>query len=231
MHSHRVLPILLILVQTACTRPTALTAELQPRSLQAVNLEETLSRRDELMLAYTLTSYDAKNKPVGVVNGGWGVETVQKGQQLDLGAGDKAAQPIRLELPRNGRIVASLVLIEVDEYGKAQQMLEQIRKIHNLVSIPVSLLLTATEVLTPLKYVTAGLAASGVGLKLVDQFDTDDLLGQSSVEIREADVRAKKQDRLNVPAVFTGRHLKDAYEYRLVYDVKLKNARIQPVRQ
>ncbi|AQG79024.1 hypothetical protein [Spirosoma montaniterrae] len=222
---------LLILVQTSCTRPTALTAELQPRSLQAVNLEENISRRDELMLAYTLTSYDAKNKPVGVVNGGWGVETVQKGQQLDLSGGTNPAQSIRLELPRNGRMVASLVLIEVDEYARAQQMLEQVRKIHNIVSVPVSLVLTATEVLTPLKYVTAGLWASGVGLKLVDQLDSDDLLGQSSVEVQEADLRRQKKTRMEVPAIFTGQHMKDAYEYRLVYDITLKTVQIRPVRQ
>lgn len=223
----RILVLFLMLVQVACTRPTTLVAELTPRSLKAINLEETVSRRDELMMAYSMTSYDAQNKPVGVVNGGWGVESMEKGQLADL----QTIQPISLPLPRNGRIVASLVLIEVDDYNRANNMMEQVRKIHNVVAGPASLLLTATEILTPLKYVAAGLAASGIGLKLVDQLDDDDLLGQSSVDIREADLRSKNQRLVHVPAVFSGQNLRDSFEYQLTYDITLKAASIKPVRQ
>lgn len=237
----RICLILLVLsvgisIQLSCTRQPALTAELTPRALKAVNLEETLSRRDELMMAYSLTSYDAKNKAVAVVNGGWGVESVQKDQQLDLQAASpqgehNPAKPIGLALPRNGRIVASLVLIEVDDYNQALQTMAKIQKIHNLIALPAGLLLTATEVLTPLKYVSAGLVASGVGLQLLDKLDDDDLLGQSSVELREADIRQKNLRFIRVPAIFTGQKLKDSFEYRLEYDITLKSVKIRSVRQ
>ncbi|MVM37648.1 hypothetical protein GO730_08615 [Spirosoma sp. HMF3257] len=226
----------------SCAPQPTLTAELVPRSLRAVNLEETISRRDELMMAYSLTSYDAKNKPVAVVNGGWGVETVKKDEQLNLqtarassdasGSTEHSpAKPISLQLPRNGRIVASVVLIEVDDYIQARQTISKIQKIHNIVALPIGLLLTATEVLTPLKYVSAGLVASGIGLQLVDKLDEDDLLGQSSVDLREADLRQKKQRLVHVPAVFTGQNMKDAFDYRLEYDILLKTVKIQPIRQ
>lgn len=218
---------IILTVTIACAPQKPLTAELRPRSLQAINLEETLSGRDELMMAYSLISYDAQNRPVGVVNGGWGVASVQKGQQPDL----RSAQPIRLDLPRNGRLVASLVLIEVDDYQRARQTLDQVRRIHNVVAGPAALALTATEVLTPLKYVAAGLAASGIGLQLLDQFDNDDLLGQSSVELREADLRHKKQRLLHVPVVFTGQNRHDHYEYQLSYDIGLRHVQMQPNRQ
>lgn len=222
-------------VQWSCTRQPSLTAELTPRSLDAINLEETLSRRDELMMAYSLTSYDAQNKAVAVVNGGWGVESVQKGQQLDLQASQQedhtSAKPISLSIPRNGRIVASLVLIEVDDYNQARQTMAKIQKIHNLIALPAGLLLTATEILTPLKYVSAGLVASGVGLQLLDKLDDDDLLGQSSVELKETDIRQKNQRFVRVPAIFTGQKLKDSFEYRLEYDITLKSMKIRPVRQ
>lgn len=225
-----------ILVQTiACVRQPALTAELVPRSIKALNLEETITRRDELMMAYSLTSYDAQNKAVAVVNGGWGVVPVQKDQQIDLQKGGSEAispaKPISLTLPHNGRIVASLVLIEVDDYTRARETMSKIQKIHNIVAIPVGLLITAAEVLTPLKYVSAGLIASGVGLQLMDKLDEDDLLGQSSVELREADLRKSGQRLIHVPAQFTGQHMKDAFDYRLEYDVLLKTVKIQPVRQ
>lgn len=223
----RLILIGLILAQTACSRPATLVAELTPRSLKAINLEETVSRRDELMMAYSMTSYDAKHKAVGVVNGGWGVESVQKGQLANV----RTAQPINLPLPRNGRIVASLVLIEVDDYNRANAMMQQVRRVHNIVAGPAALLLTATEVLTPLKYVSAGLAASGIGLKLVDQLDDDDLLGQSSVEIDEADLRRKKQRLVRVPAVFKGQNMRDNFDYQLEYDITLKTVNIGTTRQ
>ncbi|WP_139361594.1 hypothetical protein [Spirosoma sp. 209] len=230
-------PLALSVVLLSCAPQKPLTAELQPHSLHALNLEETVSQRDELMLAYSLASYDAQGKPVGVVNGGWGVETVRRGQRLDLAAtgsgapGKGPAQPIRLALPRNGRLVASLVLIEVDDYNRANQFLDQIRRVHNVVAGPAAFLLTATEVLTPLKYVAAGLAASGIGLKLVDQFDDDDLLGQSSADLREADLRAKKQRFVRIPATFKGQNLRDVFDYQLEYDILLRTAQIRPARQ
>ena len=234
----RIVLILLILavgvpiLTFSCTRQPALTAELVPRSLKAINLEETLSRRDELMMAYSLTSYDAQNRPVAVVNGGWGVVLVQKGQQLDLQTDAQSpAKPISLTLPHKGRIVASLVLIEVDDYNQAKQTLAKIQTIHNLVAVPMGLLLTTTEVLTPLKYVSAGLVASGIGLQLVDKLDDDDLLGQSSVTLYEADVRQKKQRFVEVPASFSGKNLNDSFDYQLQYDILLKSVKIRPVGQ
>ena len=119
--------------------------------------------------------------------------------------------------------------MEVDDYERASQLLDQVRRVHNIVAIPAGLLLTAAEVLTPLKYISAGLVASGVGLKLVDRFDTDDLLGQSSVDLREADLRAKKQPLVRVPVVFEGQHLRNKYRYELTYDIRLKTAQIRPV--
>ncbi|SFD91236.1 hypothetical protein [Spirosoma endophyticum] len=219
------------LIISGCARQPQLTAELTLRTLNAVNLEETLSRRDELMMAYSLTSYDAQNKPVGVVNGGWGVETVKKGQLLDFPASEHPARPIQLALPKNGKIVASLILVEVDDYNQAKQTLAKIQKIHNVVSIPATLLLTAAEVLTPLKYVSAGLVASGVGLQLADKLDNDDVLGQSSVELYEAALRQKKQRFIKVPVVFSGKNQQDSFEYKLEYDITLKTVKIQAVRQ
>lgn len=213
------------LALVACAPQKSLTAELAPHSVRALNLEETISQRDELMLLYSLTSYDAKNQPAGVVNGAWGVVPIKKDQQIEL---TSQAKPIQLALPKNGRVVAALVLIEVDDYTRAQETLTRVQKIHNMISVPAGLLLTATEVLTPLKYVTAGLLAAGVGLRVVDQFDTDDLLGQSSTVLKEADVRKANRQSWQVPATFTGQHLRDSFAYELVYDVLLKTVKLKP---
>ncbi|WP_019987093.1 hypothetical protein [Rudanella lutea] len=217
--------LVLLLGQVACAPKSVLTAEMQPRSLKALNLEETLSRRDEVMLAYALTAYDANNRAVSVVNGGWGVASVRKNEEIALA---KQAQPLQLTVPKNGRVVASVVLIEVDDTGQAQTILNQIRQIHNVVSVPAGLLLTATEVLTPLKYITAGLTAAGLGVKLVDQFDDDDLLGQSSAQLNERELSAGNittTDR-TITADLTGTNLRDTYAYQLRYDVRLKRVKL-----
>jgi hypothetical protein len=228
----RLLVPFLIFAFTACSRSSGLTAQLTPRSLKAINLEETISRRDELMLAYTLTSYDASNKAVAVVNGGWGIQSIRKGQQIDLQASkDSIARPINLAIPRNGKLVASMVLLEVDDYQKTRQLLNQVRRVHNVVSPPAMLLLSATELLTPLKYVAAGMAASGVGLSLLDRLDKDDLIVQSSVELSEAELRRSHQRLIHVPAQFSGRHLRDSFSYELTFDLLLKTVKFRPGRQ
>lgn len=212
------------LLLASCAAPKSLTAELIPRSLRANNLEETISRRDEVMLAYSLVSYDNQNKAVGVINGGWGVESMKKGQSASLGQ----TIPVRLPLPRGGKIVASVVLVEVDDFKTASNLVTQIQKINNIVAVPAGMLLTATEILTPLKYVTAGLTAAGLGLQFANQLDDDDVLGQSSVTIDEATWRKSGKQFMHIPARFTGQHLRDSFDYELTYDVALKTLKMGP---
>lgn len=213
-----------LFVLASCAAPRPLTAELKPNTLKANNLEETLSRRDEVMLAYSLVSYDAQNKAVGVVNGGWGVQSMKKGAAADL----MQAVPVQLPMPKNGRIVASVVLIEVDDYKQASDLIGKIQKLNTIVSIPVGLLLSGVEALTPLKYVTAGLAAAGLGLQFANQLDDDDVLGQSSVELTDAAMRKSRKRLMRVPAHFTGQHLRDSFDYELTYDLTLKNVKLEP---
>ena len=215
---------LTLLLLASCAAPRPLTAELKPNSLKANNLEETVSRRDEVMLAYSLVSYDAQNKAVGVVNGGWGVQAVTKGMSTNL----SEAVPVRLPMPKNGRIVASIVLIEVDDYNKASDLVGKIQKTTSIVSVPVGLLLSGVEALTPLKYVSAGLAAAGMGLQFANQLDDDDVLGQSSVELTDASLKKSRKRMMRVPARFTGQHLRDSFDYELTYDLTLKNVKIEP---
>lgn len=215
---------LTLLLLASCAAPRPLTAELKPNSLKANNLEETVSRRDEVMLAYSLVSYDAQNKAVGVVNGGWGVQALAKGSPADL----SQAVPVRLPMPKNGRIVASIVLIEVDDYNKASELVGKIQRANTIVSVPVGLLVSGAEALTPLKYVSAGLAAAGMGLQFANQLDDDDVLGQSSVELTEAALKKSRRPLMRVPARFSGKHLRDSFDYELTYDLTLKNVKIGP---
>jgi len=224
----RNLPLGLILATllTGCAAPTVYMTEMRLRSLKANNLEETVSQRDELMIAYSLSAFDSKGQLVGVANHAWGVESVRKGAVI----GFTSQPPVEIQLPKDGKVVASMVLIEVDDYQSAQGLIDRIRKVNGWVQVPASagILLLGTEMLTPLKYVTTALAAAGLGVQLADRLDNDDLLGQSQVELKDADVRQKKQTYVRVPARFTGENVRDAFDYQLEYDVQLRQVKLKP---
>ncbi|MGV3560818.1 hypothetical protein [Larkinella arboricola] len=218
--------LLLLLGLSACSSQKPLTAEMKPTSLKAINLEETLSRRDELMMTWSLTAFDSHNNLVGAASSAWGVETVKKGATLLF---DKQA-PVQISIPKGGKVVASLVLIEVDDYSQAQQLIKRIRDINGWIQVPVGFFALGVELLTPLKYVTTALTAAGLGIQFTDRLDKDDVLGQSSVELRDTpDSRKKPESVMHIPARFTGRHLRDSFEYVVEYDIQLKRMKIKPV--
>ncbi|MGM9510125.1 hypothetical protein ACS5NO_20485 [Larkinella sp. GY13] len=214
-----------ILFVSACSSQKPLTAEMKLSQLKAVNLEETLTRKDELMMTWSLTAFDSKNRLVGVASSAWGVEKVQKGAVLSF----ENQAPVQVSMPKGGKVVASLLLIEVDDYSQAQQWIKRVRDINGWIQVPVGFFEIGAELLTPLKYVTTALAAAGMGVQLTDRLDKDDILGQSSVELRDSsNDRQKKETAMHVPARFSGRHLRDSFEYQVDYDIRLKRIKIKP---
>lgn len=209
---------------TACQRP--LTTEMGLNQLRALNLEETISRRDEVMLAYSLTAFDRNNQMVGVVNNAWGVQSMKKGVTYPL----TSQPPIAIQMPKNGKVVASLVLLEVDNFSQAQTLVQQIQKLNRWVQVPVGFLALGIEALTPLKYLTLGLTAAGLGVQFTDRLDDDDVLGQSSVEWKEVDFRKKAPTQHRIPARFTGKNFRDSFDYALEYDVRLHRVRLKATR-
>ncbi|RRB06472.1 hypothetical protein [Larkinella rosea] len=159
--------------------------------LKAVNLEETISRKDELMMTWSLTAFDSQNRLVGVASSAWGVEKVKKGAVLSF----ENQAPVQLAIPKGGKVVASLLLIEVDDYTQAQQFIKRIRDVNGWIQVPVGLFEIGSELLTPLKYVTTALTAAGLGIQLTDRLDKDDILGQSSVEVKDSSKDPKKKSR------------------------------------
>lgn len=217
--------LLSILLLSACASQKPLTAEMKLNALKAINLEETFSRKDELMMTWSLTAFDAQNRLVGVASSAWGVEKVKKGATLSFAN----QAPVQLTIPKGGKVVASLVLIEVDDYSQAQQLIKRIRDVNGWIQVPAGFFELGTELLTPLKYVTTALTAAGLGLQLTDRLDKDDVLGQSSVELfNNAEARKKKGPSVvHVPARFSGRHLRDSFEYQVEYDIQLKRMKIK----
>lgn len=213
---------LLLLLSVSCARQTQVSFQIT--SLKALDLEETLTRRDELLMAYTLTSFDAKGKPRAVSAGSWGIQEAKTGQEFR----ESAFRPIGIPLPRNGKMVATLVLVEVDDYAKAQKTLTEIRRYHDFIRVPAALAELADVALTPLRYLSLGLSAAGVGFQLADRLDDDDVLGQHSTELTER--QARNSPMLTVPLTFKETRLGSSYHYQLAYDLRSRTVRVRPQR-
>jgi hypothetical protein len=206
---------------SACSTSQHTLTSLSVNSLKALDLEEDLSGSDELMMAYSLTSFDEKGKAIATINGSWGIQETKKNQKFT----EVAFRPIELEMPKNGRIMASLVLIEVDDYEKALKTLDGIKRYHEIVKIPAGIAELADVTQTPLKYISIGLSAVGVGFKLVDRLDQDDLLGQHKTELSYA--KALTTPVVHVPLKFTGKNLGSSYDYELAYDLRSKTIKVK----
>lgn len=191
-------------------------AQIQIKSLKAINLEEELTFADEVVLTYSLTVLDENNKVVQVANGSWGVESMKAGQVI---LGEKF-KPIELQIPLKGKLLSSVVLTEIDDYQKAQSLVKKINEVGGLGKIP-AMLISLGEFETPLAVVFASLQAAGIGLKAAEKFDKDDLLGQSTFDLSISTI-TEKQKMYPINLVFEGEQLKNKFKYELNYELKIK---------
>lgn len=190
--------------------------ELTIKSLEAIDLEEDLSFADEVSLTYALTLVDENKKILKVINNSWGVESVKKGQVVKA---DKF-KTIELTVPENGKLLSSVILMEIDDYEKAMATINKINNFGGLAKIPATIINIA-EYETPLAIIFASLQAAGLGLKVAERFDQDDLLGQSTFELK-LDSLSTTQNTYPVNLVFEGEHFKNTFRYKLTYELKIR---------
>ena len=189
--------------------------QFQVNSLKALNLEEELTFADEVVLTYSLTAVDENNKIVEVANGSWGVESMKQGQVF-LG---NAFKNIALQIPLKGKVLSSVILTEIDDYQKAQNMVKNINEFGGLGKIP-ALFIALGEYETPMAVVFASLQGAGIILKAAEKFDQDDLLGQSTFDLNVSTI-SSKQKTYPVNLIFDGEHLKNKFKYELNYELKI----------
>lgn len=216
-----------LLIFTSCktTKPVASlpalkndkTVTLQINSLEAINLEEDLTFADEIVLTYSLTAVDENNKVIQVANGSWGVESMKKGALVLK----ERFKPIELIVPSKSKVLSSVVLTEIEDYKKAQNTVLKINSLGGLSKIP-ALFISLGEYETPMAVVFASLQAAGIGLKAVERFDKDDLLGQSTFEVKMDTISRVKQ-LIPIDLNFEGEHLKNSFQYKMKYELIIIN--------
>jgi hypothetical protein len=230
MNKNNLIIFLSFILFTACktTKPVASSSStpvlkdekivtLQVKSLEAINLEEDLTFADEVVLTYSLTAVDENNKVIQVANASWGVESMKKGAIVLK----ERFKPIELIVPSKSKVLSSVVLTEIEDYKKAQNTVQKINSFGGLSKIP-ALFLTLGEYETPLAVVFASLQAAGIGLQAAERFDKDDLLGQSTFEIK-MDMVSKPRELIPVDLNFEGEHLKNSFQYKMKYELLIVN--------
>lgn len=190
---------------------------LQVNSLEAINLEEDLTFADEIVCTYSLTAVDANNRVIQVANGSWGVESMKKGQI----ALKERFKPIELIVPAKSKVLSSVVLTEIEDYKKAQNTVLKINSFGGLSKIP-ALFISLGEYETPMAVVFASLQAAGIGLQAAERFDKDDLLGQSTFEVKMDTISRVKQV-VPIDLNFEGEHLKNSFQYKMKYELIIVN--------
>lgn len=221
----QILVITILLTSCKTTKPVASspllkdekTVTLQVNSLEAVNLEEDLTFADEIVLTYSLTAVDVNNKIIKVANGSWGVESMKKGQ---VASKDKF-KSIELIVPTKSKVLSSVILTEIEDYKKAQNTVLKINSFGGLSKIP-ALFISLGEFETPMAVVFASLQAAGIGLKAVERFDKDDLLGQSTFEVKMDTISRAKQI-VPIDLNFEGEHIKNSFQYKMKYELIIAN--------
>lgn len=189
---------------------------MQLTGLKAVSLQEPWSLADEIVLTYTLTSVDENQKVTQVLSGSWGVENVKKGTVITT---DKF-QPIRLTIPPKGKLLATIVLMEVDDYEKISKTLKFINTFGGIAKIP-TIVVSLAEYETPLAIVFGGLQAAGFAVSTLDKFNENDVLGQNTVTLPITKTNLTKT-RYTIPLTFKGTGITDPFNYELSYDLTIK---------
>ncbi len=214
MLSRSICFLFLLLALAACknqSRRSPVWVKFQPASLKAVSIQEKVTRQDELMLAYSLSVLDDNNQLINTQNGAWGVQRTKKGDQFNTFPG------LSIEVPPRCRVVATTVLMEIDDYSKAQKLVNDIRKYTGYAGAAASLL-QVTELTNPVGYFLVSLQAAGLVLNNSNRIDPDDLLGSFSRTYTHEEVQNMNTVQ-TIPLKFSADGRFDSYEYQLSFQI------------
>lgn len=203
---------------SGCKPPQrSLAAQMSIASIKAINIEETLSGQDEILLTYSMTIYNKNNKMHSVVNGTWGITEMKSGN----GYTAESFMPIESVVPPGGRVVMAVALTEIDDYDKAKQAVSRLKSVSNSIHFPDAVELLLPEVGTAIKVIKTSFSVAGIAVEVVGFLDNDDLLGQDLHQVSQEAIQ-KGNRSFKVPLVFKGSNWGDKYEYTLEYDLKLQ---------
>jgi hypothetical protein len=213
--------------QTTSSNTPQLVAQLTVNSLLARQVQEQgilgAQEGDELTLVYSLKSYDGSGNLLAVNNGFWGTRTILEGTTIPAGEFDK----ISVRVPADGKIIAALSLIEIDDY-KGERRIGRIRSHTKAERQPKALThstFAADQHLPPLQLIGNALRIAGyrnfnarhLNLSLNDDLGGDKKLLEGDDLTRLQSKPASGQSTLELD----GKQVNESYFYVLKYNLEV----------
>jgi len=203
------------LTQTVQVKSKQIDLVLHP--LIAHDIQENLSRYDELFITYSLSAID-QDSVLKAAHGTHYLGKVKKGDILSL----DTLPGLKLDIKEGQKLGVQISLWEIDDYSKSQKLLNKVSLYSGTLQIPFALM-EWSSASNPLGWILWGTKLSSMGLNFLASLDQDDLLGISEVVWTWDDLTFRNHSRIKRV------HWKgldspvNSFYYELGYEIKIKD--------
>ncbi len=187
------------------------------KPLIAQDIQENLTRFDELFFTYSLSVVD-QDSVVKAAHATHYLGKVKKGAKMRL----DSIPGLRLDLKEGQKLGIQIALWEIDDYSKSQKFLNKISLYSDALQIPLTFI-EWSSVSNPLGWFMWGTRLSSVGLGFLASLDRDDLLGISEGVWSWDDL--SRQNRPIIKYIhWKGKDSAvNSYHYEFAYEIKVKD--------
>jgi len=188
---------------------------LQP--LIANDIQENLTRYDELFVTYSLSVVD-RDSVVKSAHGTRYLGKVEKGAKISL----DSIPGLRLDVKEGQKLGIQIALWEIDDYSKSQKFLNKVSSYSEALQIPLAFV-EWSSVSNPLGWFLWGTRLSSVGLDFLASLDRDDLLGISEVVWTWEDLSLQNRPRIKRIQWKGKDSAINSFHYEFGYEIKVKD--------
>lgn len=188
---------------------------LQP--LIANDIQENLTRYDELFVSYSLSVVD-RDSVVKSAHGTRYLGKIKKGAKISL----DSMPGLRLDFKEGQKLGIQIALWEIDDYSKSQKFLNKVSTYSNALQIPLTFI-EWSSASNPLGWFLWGTRLSSMGLDFLATLDLDDLLGISEVVWTWEDLSLQNRPRIK-RIHWKGKDSSiNSFHYEFGYEIKVKD--------
>jgi len=189
---------------------------LQP--LIAQDIQENLTRYDELFVTYSLSVVD-HDSVVKATHGTRYLDKIKKGARISL---DSIPGGLHLDLKEGQKLGIQIALWEIDDYSKSKFFLNKVSSYSGALQIPFALI-EWSSASNPLGWFLWGMRLSSVGLDFLASLDRDDLLGISEVVWTWDDLSLQNRPRIKRIHWKGKDSAINSFHYEFGYEIKVKD--------
>ena len=187
------------------------------KPLIAHDIQENLTRYDELFVTYSLSVVE-KDSVVKAAHGTHYLGKVKKGAKISL----DSIPGLRLELIEGQKLGIQIALWEIDDYSKSQKFLNKVSTYSNALQIPLTFI-EWSSASNPLGWFLWGTRLSSVGLDFLATLDRDDLLGISEGVWSWEDLSLQNRPRIKRIQWKGKDSAINSFHYEFGYEIKVKD--------